>query len=344
MIPSVRFHEGDAIAVMRTLPDESVHCIVTSPPYWNLRDYGVAGQIGLELTPEEFIERLVAVFREARRVLSKTGVAWVNIGDTYVQSGGKGAQGQTGDRADRRHTLTPTSKFPPFPDHLPPKSLMGMPWRLAFAMQADGWLLRQEIIWHKPAPMPESALDRCTKAHEPVFMFTRSGKYHWDPEAMREPVTGGAHRRGPAPTPAGWATGSSPHHAVVHQTSQQHRKTAPGVTPKSAEPGSRIRANDSWHASVTDLVESRNRRSVWTIPAEPCPDAHFATFPRALVRPCILASCPPNGIVLDPFAGTGTVGVVAVETSRSAVLIDLNPEYLAIARRRVAATQPGLAL
>lgn len=343
MTTTVRFLQGDAIHALKSLPNDSVDCVVTSPPYWNLRDYGVDGQIGLEETVESYLARLVQVFREVRRVLVPTGTCWVNIGDTYVQSGGRGAQGETGARADRRYTLHRGAQFPRFPREIPPKSLLGIPWRLALAMQADGWLLRQEIIWHKPSPMPESALDRCTRAHEPVFLFTRQGDYHWDRLAMAEPVTGNAHRRGPMKTPAGWVTDGRPHSPVNHQTSENHPKTA-GVTPKSAPPGSRIRANTSFHAATTDLVERRNRRSVWTIPSEPCRDAHFATFPRALVRPCILAGCPAKGTVLDPFAGSGTVGVVAIETARNAILIDLNPEYLEIAKDRIRSTTPGLGI
>lgn len=318
--------QGDCLQSLRTLPDESVHCVVTSPPYWGLRDYGCAGQIGLEATVDEFIERLVVVFTEVRRVLRNDGTCWVNMGDCYATRAAVG---------------------------LRPKNLLGQPWRLAFALQASGWYLRQDIIWHKPAPMPESVADRCTKAHEYLFLLAKSERYHWDAAAMREPVTGGAHARRSfngvgfghgyedkprwtPKTPHGWGVGDEPRRSVEFQRN--------GVHPKARAAGSGTRANASFCAAVSDLVKSRNRRSVWTIPAEPCSDAHFATFPTALVRPCILAGCPVGGTVLDPFGGSGTTAAVAIELGRNAILCELNPDYVALAKARLAAVTPGLAL
>lgn len=319
MTPSVTIHVGDCIEVLRKLPDESVHCCVTSPPYWGLRDYGVDGQIGLEDTLDGFVAKMVEVFREVRRVLARDGTCWMNLGDAYSSDGGAGGQGKRGDLANRSvvHARIKMKRHP-----LPPKNLLGIPWRVALALQDDGWILRQDIIWHKPAPMPESVRDRCTKAHEYLFLLVRSEKYHWDHQANLEPVTGGAHPRRRV-TPAGWGQGDQPRDPRALNTPEHHRKVA-GVTPKSAPEG------------------NGKVRSVWTIPSEPTKEAHFAAYPRALVRPCILAGCPAQGVVLDPFAGTGTTGAVALELGRSAVLIELNPEYAAICENRCHAVTPGL--
>lgn len=270
----VRILTGDCRDMLPTLKSESVHCCITSPPYWGLRDYQVAGQIGLEGSVLDWVGEMVRVFREVRRVLRKDATLWLNLGDAYASG----------------------------------KNLIGLPWRVAFALQADGWHLRQDIIWHKSNPMPEAVRDRCTKAHEYVFLLSKSSRYHYDFGAMQEPVSGTAHARGC------------------------------GVTPKSAKPGKRIKANASYHAAMVNLVTRRNRRSVWKIPTEACAEAHFATFPRALVLPCLLAGCPESGTVLDPFAGIGTVGLVAEGYGRHSVMIELNTEYATIARRRTAQT------
>lgn len=332
--------QGDCLESLRTLPDESVHCVVTSPPYWGLRDYGCAGQIGLEATVTEFISRLVDVFAEVRRVLRQDGTCWVNMGDSYASNGGSGWQGKTGERSDRRFTATRNSvglreanRRPPH--GLKPKDLIGQPWRLAFALQADGWYLRQDIIWHKPSPMPESVRDRCTKAHEYLFLLTKSEQYHWDFEAMREPVNGTAHASGSGVNakikhPDGWASHKGSH-GTIHKDGRERGATRP-------------KQNASFSAAVTQTVESRNRRSVWTIPSEPYSEAHFATFPTALVRPCILAGCPVGGTVLDPFGGSGTTGSVALELGRKYILCELNPKYVELASARLASVTPGLPL
>lgn len=333
---------GDCLESLRRLPDESIHCVVTSPPYWGLRDYGVDGQIGLEPSFDEFLDRLVSVFEEVRRVLRKDGTCFVNMGDSYASNGGAGWQGKTGERSDRRFTATrnavglrEANRRPPM--GLKPKDLIGQPWRLAFALQAEGWYLRQDIIWHKPAPMPESCKDRCTKAHEYLFLLTKSERYYWDHDAMQEPVTGNAHAR--VKSPSGWETDTGVSHSAI-------ARQAPGVHPKAKQAsGSGSRQNESFvQATSAKLVTTRNRRSVWTIPAEPQSEAHFATFPTALVRPCILAGCPPGGTVLDPFGGSGTTGVVALETGRHAILLELNPEYAKIAARRLMTVTVGFKL
>lgn len=325
---SVRILQGDCREVLRTLPDESVHCVVTSPPYWGLRDYGVDGQIGSEESFWDFLDDMVAVFREVRRVLRSDGVAWVNMGDAYANDGkwggataGKHAKslhgGETRIGREKRRT------------GLKPKDLIGQPWRLAFALQDDGWWLRRDIIWHKLNPMPEFVGDRCTTAHEYLFQLTKSAHYFYDALAIQEPVTGGAHARKPGPNSR----------AFVDRVPRT--KKASGVTPKSAEHGIGIKANSSFHAAGGDLVDARNKRSVWSIASEPFQEAHFATFPTRLIEPCILAGCPAGGTVLDPFGGAGTTGLVAQRLERDALLIELNPEYAAMAERRIAADRAG---
>lgn len=353
--------QGDCLEHLRTLPDESVHCCVTSPPYWGLRDYGCEGQIGLEESLEDWVGKMVAVFREVRRVLRKDGTCWVNLGDSYCSSGGTGHQGKHGDRCNRTHTQRALLSDSAEASGLKPKDLVGQPWRVALALQADGWWLRQDIIWAKPNPMPESIKDRCTKAHEYIFLLTKSDRYFWDFEANQEPVTGTSNPRAkatgvgfghgydemPKPrakrVPHGWGVGDEPRNAIDLQRDGVHRK-ARGVNPK-AEKGAvnGSRSNESFSSVVCDLVSSRNRRSVWSIQSEPYPEAHFATYPTELPRRCILAGCPVGGVVLDPFGGSGTTGQVALELGRKAVLIELNPEYVKLIHQRCAVT-PGLPL
>ncbi|MEX3004197.1 site-specific DNA-methyltransferase [Serratia fonticola] len=301
-----RCYVGDCVELMRKMPEKAFHTCVTSPPYYGLRDYGVDGQIGLEPTPEEFIEKLVGVFREVRRVLRDDGTLWVNIGDTYA-TGGRGGGGSFMDaRSDGawkgKNAVTGWRSAPQGMKH---KDLIGIPWMLAFALRADGWYLRQDIIWHKPNPMPESVRDRCTKAHEYVFLLSKRPKDYFDHEAIKEPVTGNSHPRGK------------------------------GVTPKSQANAFGNRNNASFSAAVSGLVELRNRRTVWSVPTRPFKGAHFATFPPALVEPCILAGCPRGGAVIDPFGGSGTSAGVAVAHGRKAVLCELNPAYAAMVPGRV---------
>lgn len=353
---TVRILTGDCRDVLRTLPDESVHCVVTSPPYWGLRDYQVAGQLGLERLWPEYVEHVVAIFREVRRVLRHDGTLWLNLGDCYATGavavgehpgGGKqGARwaGSSPERGERCRALrdgshagkhTAIAAIGPMtqPNRLPqpglkPKDLVGMPWRVAFALQADGWWLRQNVVWHKLQPMPENVEDRPTTAHEFVFLLSRSRHYFYDAEAVKEPVTGGAHRRKAGPNSR----------ARVDRVPGA-RKAATG--PKSAAAGSGIKANESFHAAGGELVDTRNLRSVWSLGTEPLRDEHFAAFPTRLVEPCILAGCPAGGTVLDPFGGAGTTGLVADRLGRDAILIELNPAYAAMAERRIAAARSG---
>lgn len=376
---SVSILHGDCRDVLSTLPAGSVQCVVTSPPYWGLRDYGVDGQIGLEATPEAYLETMVAVFREVRRVLREDGTLWLNLGDSY-HGGGGGNYGDSKSTRTHAQHLTNVKNRLILPT-IKPKDLVGIPWRVAFALQADGWWLRSDIIWAKPNPMPESVTDRPTKAHEYVFLLTKSARYFYDAEAVREPNTpGGAARITASP---GTGSGMS-----IGVGGQRYARLA----------------------SVGTEANGRNMRSVWTIPSAPFPEAHFATFPPALADRCILAGtsakgcCPTCGApwvrevervstgksyatgksaakravglatgfsgyddgsscpvfrttgwapscgceagdpvpctVLDPFGGSGTVGACAEALGRHSILIELSPEYVAMAKRRTA--QRGL--
>jgi DNA modification methylase len=293
------------LQTLRTLSNESVQCVVTSPPYWGLRDYGVSGQLGMEPTYQEHVAAMVAVFREVRRVLKKDGTLWMNYGDTYASSvnGRSAADTKIAGIDDRTFRDKP---FSTVQGVLKPKDLCGIPWRVAFALQEDGWWLRQDIIWHKPNPMPESIRDRCTKAHEYVFLLSKSERYFFDSKAMQEPAIGGAR-------------GSKFHTGKTgeHQLGRAQKERGPG----------------NW--GVANGVETRNRRSVWTIATKPFKEAHFATFPPELPEICIKAGTRPGDTVLDPFGGAGTTGLVAQRLGRNSILCELNPEYVDIAKRRV---------
>jgi DNA modification methylase len=397
--PHVTVYQGDALAVLRELPSESVDCVVTSPPYWALRDYNVVGQIGLEKSPTAYVRTIVRVFHEVRRVLRKDGTLWLNMGDSYANQGGPGWQGKNGQRADRRFTAVrdsvPMRKIARRPPAgLKAKDLVGMPWRVAFALQADGWYLRSDIVWSKPNPMPESVTDRPTKAHEYVFLLAKSARYFYDAEAVRESsvgqnahdIGGGGYLMTPpgqrpqvgnrrSKMPDGWDTGPGGH-GTIHREGRENGAPA-------------------------EIRYGRNARSVWEIATQAYPEAHFATFPEELPRRCIKAGCPEQvcgtcgkprervteatytnpgnrrsngrrdgegfrelgvrvmasgqrlekqvetvgftdcghgayrpGVVLDPFAGSGTTLAVARDLGRRSIGIELNPEYVALIERR----------
>jgi DNA modification methylase len=336
---TVRIIIGDVREQLKLLPSNSVHCVVTSPPYWGLRDYGVVGQIGLEEDFEDWLAAMMDVFDEVRRVLRPNGVAWVNLGDCYANdgkwggaTGGKHTKylhgGETRIGRERRRT------------GLKPKDLVGMPWRFAFAARDAGWWLRRDIIWHKLNPLPESVLDRPTTAHEYLFMLTKSEKYFYDADAIMEPTSPDTHARAARGRSQHhkWADGGPGDQSIAKRSPSPGR--TPGVTPKSTTEDSDVRAKSSWHASTTEILSMRNKRSVWSTTSEAFAEAHFATFPPALIEPCILAGCPRGGVVLDPFGGAGTTGLVADRLQRDAILIELNPEYAAMARRRVDGDSP----
>lgn len=335
--------QGDAIARLRELPSESVNCCVTSPPYFGLRDYGVEGQIGLEATPEEFVTKLVGVFREVRRVLRDDGTCWVNLGDSYCST----APGTMGDKLNRRGILAGVSDRrssasrklrPKTPSGMKPKDLMGIPWMVAFALRADGWWLRSEIIWHKPSVMPESVTDRPTRSHEQVFMFTKSAYYFYDADAIAEPCSPNTHARISQDVMS--QIGSARANGGAKTNGNMKAVVKGGVNPKAAHNVFGSRQNESWSASTAMPVKTRNKRTVWTVGHRGYSEAHFATYPPELIKPCILAGCPVGGVVLDPFAGSGTTGKVALENGRSAILIELNPEYIKLIEKRCRVNLP----
>jgi DNA modification methylase len=345
---TVTIRHGDCREVLQTMPDQSVHCCVTSPPYFGLRDYGVDGQIGLELTPELFVDEMVSVFREVRRVLRDDGTLWLNLGDSYTPvNRGENARPRretmTGMQVGNPHADIPTRKEVIqglARGGFKQKDLMGIPWMVAFALRADGWYLRQDIIWSKPNPMPESVTDRCTKAHEYIFLMSKSARYHYDAEAVAEAVTASTVERLSQPNLEN-QTGSA---RVPGKTNGNMKAVGRSARDSFKRNGSKREQPMVGQAMGTHRpdrpesaysLETRNRRSVWTVPTQPFKEAHFATFPPELIEPCIKAGCPAGGVVLDPFGGAGTTGLVADRLCRDAILIELNPEYAAIADRRI---------
>jgi DNA modification methylase len=297
-------HTGDCLAYLRSLPSGSVDCCVCSPPYYGLRDYGVEGQIGLEESPEAFIERLVAVFREVRRVLKPDGTLWVNINDCYAGSG-KGAA-QYPDNAAKYKQGTNRGMVGQgavakvgFGD-CKPKDLIGIPWMLAFALRADGWYWRCDVIWNKRNAMPESVTDRPTRSHEYILLFAKSPTYYFDHEAIKEIAVNGD------PNP-----------------------------PRGSKGADRLNKGRREIHDLLDRITKRNKRSVWDVSTKPLKEAHFATYPEDLISPCILAGCREGGVVLDPFMGAGTTAVVARKLNRHFAGCDLNPEYVGIAQNRL---------
>lgn len=335
---------GDCIESMRIMQDQSVHCCVTSPPYYGLRDYGVDGQIGLEQTPEQFIQKLVEVFREVKRVLRDDGVLWVNIGDSYAGSG-KGAWANK-DGGQKEVYIpdpqSPQSKLPEVPDGCKPKDLIGIPWMLAFALRADGWYLRQDIIWNKPNAMPESVRDRCTKAHEYVFLLSKSPRYFYDHEAIKEPANltgkGNANTfRGGAYVHDGTFNNSEGGNRTVSGNTRAKRDSfkREGSKREQAIPRQAYGTHRSERDESTWDISMKNKRSVWTVATKGYKSAHFATFPPELIEPCILAGCPEGGVVFDPFGGSGTTAGVAMKHGRNAVLCELNAEYAELIPARI---------
>jgi len=322
--------QGNALNILKTLPDKSINCCVTSPPYWNLRDYGVDGQLGLELTPEEYVSKMVEVFREVKRVLRDDGILWLNLGDSYTSGKPRDC-----DKGGLRYNNSQSKQAPP---GYKPKDLVGIPWMIAFALRADGWYLRSDIIWHKPNPMPESVTDRPTKAHEYLFLLSKSRKYYYDYEAIKEPAK---EWSGQAATFA--RDGAVGRHIIPGQSYAQHRPNRSGNKERKLGTA-RGRPNSHLGGSVSWEGNTRNKRSVWTVPTRPFPEAHFATFPPKLIEPCILAGCPEGGIVLDPFMGAGTTALVATELSRNYIGIELNPKYIKIAEKRLSAVQIRLSM
>lgn len=274
------------------LADKSVNCAVTSPPYYGLRDYGVAGQIGLEQTPEEYVQKLVNVFREVKRVLREDGTLWLNLGDSYSATRWSNTPSSTGISRSYSDIISDRNTG------LPAKNLIGIPWRVAFALQANGWYLRSDIIWAKPNPIPESVKDRCTKSHEYIFLLSKKSKYYYDNDVIKEPLAHPKETRRPVGSKGAW------------------------------ELDGRKQRENGGGSSYSGYPNKRNKRDVWTVTTKSYKGAHYATFPPDLIKPCILAGCPEGGIVLDPFVGSGTTVMVANQNNRNGIGLDLSWKYL----------------
>lgn len=364
----VNIINGDCRTALKELPSESIQCVVTSPPYWGLRDYGHADQIGQEETPDAYVHTMRQVFAEVWRVLKDDGILWLNLGDTYANTNrghnsngfgnlnGSNLKNKTG-YAENRNT--------PIPAGLKEKDLCGIPWTVAMALRADGWYLRQDIIWHKPNPMPESVTDRCTKSHEYIFLLTKSPRYYYDQTAIKEPAKDSSVARlgqdvesqeGSARVP-GKTNGKMK--AVKFGGNKQcpdtRLQSGKEWTPKGRGGKNAFRGQGHFRdgqgpanregRDMKDVGASimANKKSVWTVPTTGFDGAHFATFPPDLIKPCILAGTKPGDVVLDPFGGSGTTGMVALELGRRAVLVELNPEYTKLCDERCTTTR-GLPL
>ena len=342
---------GDCLETMKMLPGASVQCCVNSPPYYGLRDYGVTGQIGLEETPEAYVSKLVAVFREVRRVLKDDGTLWLNLGDSYAGSGGAGGDYSEGGLKEGQPRYEGTARqmrksyrrdsaevMPivrgkrnanrwgggnlPATGNLKPKDLIGIPWMVAFALRADGWWLRSDIIWHKPNPMPESVTDRPTKSHEYIFLLTKSARYFYDSAAIAEEA------------------------AYDGRKDEQFKgaiKSYDGVMPNGQPQSFAQNGHPRWNKN-SEGVRVRNKRDVWTVTTKPYKGAHFATFPPDLIDPCILAGSRPGDTVLDPFNGSGTTGAVSIKHGRNYIGCELNPDYIELTKKRLAQVQPTLSM
>lgn len=334
--------QGDCLEMVKTLPDNCIDCCVTSPPYYGLRDYGVSGQIGLEETPEEYIQKLVAVFREVKRVLKDDGTLWVNLGDSYAGGAGRwgGIENITKSQNTNKGSLTQIGNASKWHHaSIKQKDLIGIPWMLAFALRNDGWYLRQDIIWHKPNPMPESVKDRCTKSHEYIFLLSKSPHYYFDYEAIQEEATGYDGRKD----------------TMLKGSNKYTQECMPGMQKQEMA----SRAHERWkfknlqdkgqttqtmHERRAEgkqdiLYPVRNKRDVWRVPTKPNKEAHFATYPEELIKPCILSGCRQDGVVLNPFFGSGTTGRVATALGRNYIGCELNPEYVKIAEKRTSDVQ-----
>ena len=318
MINTHKIILGDCIAGMKTMPAECIQTCITSPPYFGLRDYqGGTEEIGQEQTPESYIQKMVEVFREVRRILRDDGTVWLNLGDSYASNGCYiNAWYEKEHNKDKKHLHTENREryedrkaFRGGEFNIKAKDLIGIPWRVAFALQADGWYLRQDIIWHKPNPMPESVTDRCTKAHEYIFMLSKNQKYFYDNTAIKEKTS-------------------------VDRTKELGRAV------RKRNHGGRTDGYTVASGTVGDGI-SRNKRTVWTVTTKPFRGAHFATFPKDLIEPCVLAGCPVGGTVFDPFTGSGTTAIVAMNHGRNFIGTELNPEYIKIAESRITKEVPN---
>lgn len=340
---TVTLLEGDCIETLKTLPDCSVQCCITSPPYYGLRDYGTDGQIGLEETPDAYIEKLTAVFHETHRVLKNDGTLWLNLGDSYNGSGGPGSQYDTkaskSYKGDFKKFYNPNRNI----SNLKPKDLIGIPWAVAFALRTDGWWLRQDIVWYKPNAMCESVKDRCTKSHEYIFLLTKNAKYFINMTEIEELAAYDGRKdtvmKGSNKYKNGFILSQNPQTLSV----RGHERWKFVDVKKFGKTGEKHSGynnpNGSLRVKMQGLVAVRNKRDVWIINTKPYKGAHFATFPPELPRLCILAGSKPGDIVLDPFNGSGTTGEVAVSLGRNYIGCELNPQYIELTKQRLAQVQ-----
>ena len=307
----IKVYVGDCRETLKNLADQGVHTCVTSPPYYGLRNYNDEDlQIGIEETPEQFVDNLVQVFREVKRVLRDDGTLWLNLGDSYGEQHGKGFNTNKNEGyTNRSEEMQLKQGDVKVKTGLPRKNLLGMPWRVALALQADGWILRQDIIWHKPNPMPESVTDRCTKAHEYIFLLSKNAKYYFDNEAIKEDA-------------------KRPNEKQIFGGEKAKKNII-----KEGDPMFR-NGSEQWGREIITSSKS-NKRSVWKVPTKPFKGAHFATFPKDLIVPCVLAGSPEGGVVLDPFGGSGTTAQVADGFNRDSILCELSQDYVDIMKRRL---------
>jgi len=305
---------GDSLEVLKTMDDESVHCCVTSPPYWALRNYDHPDQLGQEPTPEEYVDNLVAIMGEVHRVLRSDGTLWLNLGDSYVGSGAKGKYTDPKNKKGRNGQQDKANNNKV--KGLKPKDMVGIPWRVAFALQAEGWYLRSDIIWHKPNPMPIPVNDRPTSCHEHIFLLSKNKKYYYDKDAILEPLKD--PNRVDPPTSSGFGG---------HKHTNNKDKTL----------------NNAYSGNLYDAtkLKGKNKRDVWTVSTRAYTGAHFAVYPPKLIEPCILAGCPDDGTVLDPFSGSGTTGVVAMNNGKNYIGIELNPEFAELSHKRIKEQVPN---
>ncbi len=357
----IELYQGDCLEVLKTLEPESINCCVTSPPYYGLRDYGVSGQLGLEKTPQEYVENMVRVFREVKRVMKNDGTLWLNLGDSYAAN--NGGDKLSGKNKTNKGCAGNTYRRPSI--GLKPKDLIGIPWKVAFALQADGWYLRQDIIWSKPNPMPESVRDRCTKSHEYIFLLSKSAKYFYDHEAIKEPSV---YPNGPnspqsikSPYGQGFERRAKAEENKKGLSREESTKVIHGNKVGRSDGGRACNKPDQTHRNKRDVWSIEDHNSliewlydnkkdilkeylnttpdIWTVSTKPYKEAHFATFPPDLIEPCILAGCPEGGTVLDNFSGAGTVGKVSKENGRDFIGIELNPKYLEMSEKRIEKAQ-----
>lgn len=318
-----KIYTEDCRETLKRMPDKFFNCCITSPPYYGLRDYNHPDQIGLEETVEEYVQKLVEIFSLVRQKMKDDGTLWLNLGDSYAASG-RGGHGKNfhedyiGTRISKNnHRRKPAKGYKQ-------KDLIGIPWMVAFALRADGWYLRQDIIWNKRNPMPEAVKDRCTKSHEYIFLMSKKPKYYFDHEAIKEPASNNTHAR-------------QARAKMGHKSNPDDKKN--GTRPPKAQevPTGIIKNNESFNLALRDIVDKRNKRSVWTVGTEAFPEAHFATYPQALIEPCVLAGCPEKGIIYDPFMGGGTTALVSLRANRQFVGSEISSEYVEISMKRISA-------